>query len=222
MSEKFDLAVELRGDVGKGASRRLRRLADLVPGVLYGGNEEPTMISLSHNSLKKKLEDEAFAFSIIKLKIGDKVQQAVVKDLQRHPSQPKILHIDFLRITGKEKITMHVPLHYVGEDAAPGVKDGGGVISHLMSDIEIKCLPKDLPEYIEVDVSQLELGSTLHLSDIKLPAGVTLAGSMIDEEHNLPIFNIHVPKRVVIEEEAAPVSPEVPTVGEGEEKEAEE
>ena len=172
MSTAFELSAELRQDMGKGASRRLRRKENKVPAIMYGGGEEPISLSLNHNELKKALENQAFYSHILTIHVDGNKQQAVLKALQRHPYKPRILHLDFLRITGKEKIQMQVPLHFVGGDQAPGVKIDGGIISHLLSNIEVRCLPADLPENIEVDLSNLALDQSLHLSDLKLPKGV--------------------------------------------------
>ena len=173
MSTDFNVNAELRSDTGKGASRRLRR-AGLVPGIIYGAHQDPTMITLKHNELIQHLEQETFYSSILDIKMGGKTEKAVIKDLQRHPAKPFIQHIDFQRIDAKETIKVHAPIHFIGENVAPGVK-AGGIVGHNMTDIEISCLPKDLPEFIEVDVSALEIGDSLHLSDITLPKGVELA-----------------------------------------------
>jgi len=173
MSTDFIVNVEPRTDTGKGASRRLRH-AGLVPGIIYGTGKEPAMITLNHNELILHLDNEAFYSHILELKVGKKSEKVIIKDLQRHPAKPFILHIDFQRISAKESIKVHVPLHFIGADAAPGVK-AGGIVSHNLTDIEISCLPKDLPEFIEIDISALEMGTSLHLSDITLPKGVELA-----------------------------------------------
>ncbi len=173
MSTDFIVNVEPRTDTGKGASRRLRHTG-LVPGIIYGARKEPAMITLNHNELILHLDNEAFYSHILELKVGKKSEKVILKDLQRHPAKPFILHIDFQRISANESIKVHVPLHFIGEDSAPGIK-AGGIASHNLTDIEVSCLPKNLPEFIEVDVSALELGDSLHLSDIALPEGVMLA-----------------------------------------------
>ena len=146
------------------------------------------------------LENEAVYSSILSLSIDGKAIQVVLKDLQRHPFKSRVLHADFLRINANEKLTMSVPLHFLGEDVAPGVKEGAGMISHLMTELEIKCLPANLPEYIEVDISTLQLDHALHLSDIKLPNGVELAHAIVDARHNYPVVAIQKPRA---EEEVA-------------------
>ncbi len=173
MSTDFIVNVEPRTDTGKGASRRLRHTGQ-VPGIIYGARKEPAMITLNHNELILHLDNEAFYSHILELKVGKKSEKVILKDLQRHPAKPFILHIDFQRISANENIKVNVPLHFLGEDIAPGIK-AGGIASHNLTDIEVSCLPKDLPEFIGVDVSALEMGDSLHLSDITLPEGVVLA-----------------------------------------------
>lgn len=222
MKQEFDLIAELRDDQGKGASRRLRH-QDKVPAILYGGGRPPRALSFDHNEIVKQMENEAFYSSVLTVKVDDKSQQAIVKDVQRHPSQRKILHLDLQRIVEDAEIRMNVPLHFVGDDVAPGVKAGGSV-SRLMNDVEVVCLPKHLPEYFEIDVSKLELDEMLHLSDIQLPEGVQIVGLMHGEGHDQPIVSIHYVKAAPIEEpteegaaEAEPEAGEVPTVSDEEE-----
>ncbi|VAX11346.1 LSU ribosomal protein L25p [hydrothermal vent metagenome] len=172
MSNSFELQAEQRDDKGKGASRRLRR-AGLVPGIIYGAHKDSIMITLPHNELSHNLENEAFYSHILGIKLGRKKEKVVLKDLQRHPSKPFIMHVDFQRIDEKEAIRLHVPLHFINEKDAPGVKQGGRV-SHTLTDIEVSCLPKDLPEFIEVDMSAMEIGQTIHLSGLTIPKGVDI------------------------------------------------
>lgn len=186
----FNLSAELRSDMGKGASRRLRREGK-VPAVLYGADKEATSLTIDHNDLYKHLQHEAFYSHILTLTIAGKAEKAVLKDLQRHPVRPIILHADFLRISAKDKIRMHVPLHFKGEDVAPGVKVGSGVVTHNITQVEVSCLGKDLPEFIEVDISGLELDQVLHLSDLKLPKGVELVELMHGTSHDQPVVGIH-------------------------------
>ena len=216
MSNEFQLDAELRTDEGKGASRRLRRLQNKIPAIIYGGTEAPQSISLQAHKLDKALQNEAFYSHILTLTIDGKEQQAILRDLHRHPAKPIILHADFLRVDADHAIHMNVPLHFINEEACVGVKVQGGAISHQMSDVEIKCLPKDLPEYIEVDMAELELDNTLHLSDIKLPEGVEIIALTHGADHDLPIANVHT-VRAVVEEEPT----EAPAEGEeGQEGEA--
>jgi large subunit ribosomal protein L25 len=200
MSISFEIKAETRDDMGKGASRRLRR-AGLVPAIIYGAHKEPTMISLAHNELIKSLEHEAFYSHVLDLKLGSKKEKVVLKDLQRHPSKPFILHVDFQRVSAKEKLRMHVPLHFINEDKAPGVKQGGRA-SHTLTDIEVSCLPKDLPEYIEVDMSEIEIGQVIHLSELTLPKGVEIPALAQGAEQDAVVVTIHSGKIAEEEEEA--------------------
>lgn len=163
-----------RQDVGKGASRRLRREHDQIPAIVYGGGKDPQSLTLSHSEVLKSLKNDAFYSSILELKVDGKSESVVLKDIQRHPFKPKVTHMDFQRIKAGEKITMSVPLHFLNEDIAPGVKMSGGSISHLTTEVEVRCLPKDLPEFIEVDMGTVELDQTIHLSDLKIAKGVEL------------------------------------------------
>jgi large subunit ribosomal protein L25 len=173
MSASFELHAEPRDDMGKGASRRLRR-EDKVPAILYGGGKPPRSLSLVQKEILKSLDNEAFYSHILSIHIGDQAEQAVLRDLQRHPSKPSILHVDLQRVQARELLRMSVPLHFVGEDDCPGVKLEGGVVTHNAMDVEVECYPKDLPEYIEIDASGLRIGDSVHLSEIKMPDGVRL------------------------------------------------
>ncbi|MDH5544727.1 MAG: 50S ribosomal protein L25/general stress protein Ctc [Gammaproteobacteria bacterium] len=192
MSTNFVLEAQSRDDVGKGASRRLRH-ANKVPAVMYGGGVDPVSLTLNHDDVIKSLENEAFYASVLTIKIDGKPTKAVLKDVQRHAFKPKALHLDLQRVNEKEKLHMHVPLHFTGEESAIGVKEGG-LISHNMSDLEIICLAKDLPEFIEVDVSGLSLEQTLHISDLKLPSGVESVQLSHGADHDLPVVSIHKKK----------------------------
>ena len=163
MSVTFELKAEPRGDLGKGASRRLRR-AGKVPAILYGGGQDPQPLVLNHLDILNQLKNEAVYSHVLTLNLGDRTESAVLRDLQRHPFKPTILHIDFLRVSADRKLRVHVPLHFVNEETSRGVKQQGGVVSRALIDIEIACLPKDLPEFIEVDLSDLGMGEALHLS----------------------------------------------------------
>ena len=201
MAQKYDLVAELREDQGKGASRRLRREGK-VPAIIYGAGRPPRNLAFEHNKVIKELENEAFYSSILNIKVGDKSQAAVVKDIQRHPSKRQIMHLDFQRIVEDEKIRMNVPIHFVGEDVAVGVKQGGGSISRLMTDVEVSCLPKDLPEFFEVDVAEMDLNDMLHLSDIKVPEGVEIVALAQGEDQDQPIVSIALIKETPVEDEA--------------------
>jgi large subunit ribosomal protein L25 len=174
MSMTFELNAEPRGKLGKGASRRLRR-AGQVPAILYGGGQEPRPLVLNHLDVLNQMKNEAIYSHVLTLKVGDHTENVVLRDLQRHPFKPTILHLDFLRVSANRKLRVHVPLHFVNEITARGVKVQGGVVNRALIDVEIQCLPHDLPEFIEVDLADLDLGETIHLSQLKLPAGVELA-----------------------------------------------
>ena len=173
MSTGFALDVENRSDLGTGSSRRLRRQGK-VPAIIYGGGRKPRAVVLDHARLLREMEQEAFHTSILTLTLEDVSQPVVVKDLQRHPSRRQVLHLDFLRIREDEKISLNVPLHFLGGDVAVGVREQGGEVSVQLTEVEVSCLPKDLPENIEVDISELELNQRLHLTDIEIPEGVEL------------------------------------------------
>jgi len=207
MAVSFELNAEPRNDMGKGASRRLRR-AGQVPAILYGGDQQPQALTLNHNQLLRSLEHEAFYSHILSVNVGGTETRAVLRDLQRHPSKPYILHVDLLRVSATEKLRMHVPLHFIGEDIAPGVKLGGGMVMHELIEVEVECLPQNLPEYIEVDVSGLQVGDSLHLSDLKMPEGAMLVELARGEDHDLGVVSIHARRGGGDEEEAAAPSAE--------------
>lgn len=196
----FTFNAELRSDMGKGASRRLRREADLIPAIVYGGKEEPKSITLNHNQIINMLDEEAVYSSIIKLDIAGTVEEVVIKDIQRHAYKPKVLHMDLKRIVRGEIMNATVPLHFLNEKSAPGVK-AGGIVSHQVTSVEVACRPRNLPEYIEVDLGALEIGETIHMSDLKLPEGVELT-ELQGEEHDLSIANIVRPSGPSEDEEA--------------------
>ena len=187
----FSLNANARNDLGKGASRRLRRNADLVPAIVYGGDKAPQNIALEARELKKALENEAFYSHVIKLSIDGKKEDVLLKALQRHPAKPLIMHADFLRVVAGHEVTVHVPLHFINEDSCVGVKKSGGVISHTMTEVEVNCLPKDLPEFIEVDMAGVDLNQIVHLSDLKLPKGVSIPFLAQGPDHDLPVANVH-------------------------------
>lgn len=188
MSTSFELAASVREDLGKGATRRLRR-KNLVPAVVYGAGADPVSITLTHNQLLHSTENEAFFSHILSLDLDGKKEKVIIKALQRHPSKQLLMHADFLRVSMKDKLKVHVPLHFIGEDVAPGVKQGG-VVTHDMVDLEIECLPKDLPEFIEVDISALEIGDSLHLSNIVVPKGLQIMALSQGAEHDAQVVAI--------------------------------
>lgn len=190
MSQNFELFAENRTDQGKGASRRLRRTGK-VPAILYGGHRDPRAIALDHNAVVHHLENDAFFSSILTLTVDDKSQPCILKDVQRHPFRNIIMHVDLQRIVEDEEIRVAVPFHFLGEDIAPGVK-AGGVVSRVMNELDIICLPKFLPEFIEVDMSGLELDANITLAEVKLPEGVSIDGG--EEMLEQPVVNIHRPR----------------------------
>jgi len=173
MNNKLQLTAEIRTNVGKGASRRLRREGK-VPAILYGTNEAPQNLTLNHNQIVKAMENDDFFSQIFTLNVMDKPIQVVLKDAQHHVYKAQVTHLDFMRISATEKITMHIPLHFIGEETCQGIKLGGGILSRTMSEIEIRCLPAHLPRFIEVDISNLQLNGTIHLSDLKIPDNIEL------------------------------------------------
>ncbi len=193
-NDAFSLDVTLREESGKGASRRLRREANLVPAIIYGGRKKPQNISIPFNELVKHLENEAFYSHIISLSVEGKEEDVILKDLQRHPSKAVIYHADFLRVSKTKKFQTKVPLHFLNEDTSKGVKMQGGIVSHNASELEISCLPGDLPEYIEVDMADVEVGQTIHISDLTLPKGVESVALAHGTDHDLALANIHKPK----------------------------
>lgn len=190
---------------GTGVARRMRRLENTIPAVVYGGTKEAKSISMNHDEIVAASVNEAFYSHILTLNIDGKAESVVIKAMQRHPYKHKILHADFLRVDAKQKLTMNVPLHFIGEENAPGVKNGGAV-THHMTDIEISCLPADLPEFIKVDISKLEMDQTLHLTDLSLPKGVEIVALTQEGDHNEGVVVIHEPK--VTEEPAEAASEE--------------
>jgi large subunit ribosomal protein L25 len=199
MQESFVVEAETRTLQGKGASRRLRREGK-VPVILYGAKESPQMLSVSQNELLKHLKIEAFYSHILTLQVDGQTQQAVLKDLQRHPVREFILHMDLLRVRADQLLRMSVPLHFHGGDVCPGVKVGGGVVEHHVNAVEVECLPKDLPQYIEVDLSALNVNESVHLSQLNLPEGVNL--TELKHGTDRSVAAVHLP-RAAVEAEAA-------------------
>lgn len=220
MRKTFEIVAETRKEQGKGASRRLRRAAK-VPGILYGGKDAPTPVVLDHLKLLNVIEDEKFYSSIIRLKLDGQEQQAVVKDVQLHPARNQVLHVDLQRVLADQPIRLHVPIHFLNAGSAPGVKLQGGIVSHLKTEVEVSCLPKDLPEALEVDMSQMNLNETIFLKDLKLPEGVTLPE--LAQGRNPPVVSIHAPRVEEAEPaaaEAAPAAAAPAAAKEGEKKDA--
>lgn len=202
MKENFVVTAEPRNDQGKGASRRLRREGK-VPAIVYGGADAPISIAVSGNEMFKHLKIEAFYSHLLTLKIGADSHQVVLKDLQRHPVSGYAIHADFQRVLADKPLRMHVPLHFKGADIAPGVKTGGGIVEHQLNQVEVECLPALLPEFFEVDLSNLNVNESIHLSQLPLPEGVSLV--QLKHGNDQSIVAIHLPRSAF--EEEAPAAP---------------
>ena len=186
---EFALNAESRSDLGKGASRRLRRIASLVPAVIYGGEKAPQSISLLAKDLAKLLENEAAFSHVLSLNVAGATETVLIKALQRHPAKGFVLHADFVRVVAGQKLTAHVPLHFLNQESSVGVKQQGGEVSHTIVEVEVSCQPQDLPEFIEVDMAKVEVGQIVHLSDLSLPKGVELVA--LAHGNDLAVANIH-------------------------------
>ncbi|MCH9691403.1 MAG: 50S ribosomal protein L25/general stress protein Ctc [Gammaproteobacteria bacterium] len=193
------LNAKVRSDEGKGASRRLRRLEARVPGIVYGGTATPQSISVLQKDLFKALENEAFFSSIVTVDVEGKKETVILRDLQRHPAKPVLLHVDFQRVSANTKVSIKVPLHFLNEEACKGVK-AGGIVSHTLTELEISAPASQLPEFIEVDLLDLDMDATIHISDLKLPAGSESVALTHGADHDLLIASVHKP-RVAIEAE---------------------
>ncbi|MDX1599688.1 MAG: 50S ribosomal protein L25/general stress protein Ctc [Marinobacter sp.] len=200
MSQEFVIEAFPRGDQGRGASRRLRREERKIPAIVYGGNKEATPISIWHNELKKALENEAFFSHVLTIELDGKKESVILKDLQRHPYKPLLTHADFLRVDKDHEIHVNVPLHFLNEDSAPAIKLQGGVANHQITEVEVICLPQNLPEFIEVDMADVEMDKVVHLSDLKLPKGVKVAALLQGEDHDLPVVAIHKPRGAKVDD----------------------
>ena len=198
---KIAIKAETRKGQGTGASRRLRR-AEKVPGIVYGGGKDATVIELDHNNLYHKLKLEAFHASILDMELDGKAEPVLLRDVQMHAWKQIVLHVDFQRVAADKKIHMKVPLHFINADIAPGVKVSSGIVSHIINELHIACLPKDLPEFIEVDLKDLAAGHSLHLSSLQMPAGVESVA--LNKGDDQSVATIIIPRAVLAEEEAAP------------------
>ena len=211
MSDTLHLNAELRSDSGKGASRRLRHQG-LVPAIVYGGDRDPAMVSIAHNEFIHELENDAIYTQVIELRVGDKKQDVILRDLQRHPYKNKIMHADFFRIDENKPINITVPVHVENAETCVGVKMDGGMLTQLVTEIEIIALPKNLPEYLEIDVENLHLGETLHLTDIKMPEGVQILSltyledveDIEHDDHNVGVVSVVKTRAEEVIEEGAP------------------
>ena len=197
----FILNATSRSDTGKGASRRLRH-TNAIPAVIYGGDIDPQSLTLNHDDIIKSLENEAIYTSVMIVNVDGTDNKAIIKDIQRHAYKPKVLHMDFQRVSENEQIHMHVPIHFLNGENAPGVK-AGGQMTHNMSDVEVSCMAKNLPEYIEIDVSNMEIGDTLHISDLSLPEGVVSVELSHGADHDQPIVAIHKSRAISEDDDEA-------------------
>ena len=208
MSTNFTINAKSREDTGKGASRRLRRLTGEVPAIIYGGKKDAEKISILHKDITKALENDAVYSSIISLSIDGKAEDTIIKDIQRHPAKQIILHMDFLRVSKTTKLQTRVPLNFINEDICVGVKLGGGLIAHTMTDIEVSCLPKDLPESIDVDMAEIDVGQIVHLSDLTLPDGVESVSLSQGADYDLTVATVNKQKAVETDESSEAESTE--------------
>ncbi|EIC30997.1 MULTISPECIES: 50S ribosomal protein L25/general stress protein Ctc [Methylomicrobium] len=200
MSNVFEFVAQARGRSGKNAARGTRRQGN-VPAVIYGGHQEPQMLVLNHNEVIKHLEHEAVYSHILDVTIDGKTEKAVLKGVQRNPAKFQIMHLDFMRVSMSEAIKVHVPLHFVNESTSVGGKKGG-VAAHSLVDVEVSCLPGALPEFIEVDLANLDIGASIHLSDLVLPAGIEIVALVQGPEHDLPVVSM-MPGKTGQDESAA-------------------
>ena len=215
-----ELSVTLREDKGKGASRRLRH-ANTLPGIVYGGSKDPVSITLQQKDVQYRLPDESFYSQVLSLNIEGKAEDVLIRDIQHHPYKMEVMHMDFIRVDAKKVVHIFSQLHFIGEDVSPGAKTEDGVINHVMTEVELECLPKNIPEFIEVDLSEMHVGDVIHLSDLKLPKGVEVLALKQGEEHDTAVVGMHVRKVAVEEvEEGAPEAPAAPAIeGESESEE---
>ena len=201
------LNAEMRDDMGKGASRRLRH-ANKLPAIVYGAGKDPENLTLEQKEVQYHLQNEAFYTQVLELNVGGKKQDVLLRDLQHHPYRHDVLHMDLQRVEAKKEVHVNVPLHFINEDVAPGVKTEGGAISHVVTEVVLACLPKDIPEFIDVDLGELHMGEIVHLSDLKMPAGVEVLALRQGEEHDSAIASIHARKVAEEEHEEVEAAPE--------------
>ena len=218
---EFEVVAQPRAALGTSASRRLRR-SGRIPANLYGGGKDPTPLSLEENRIRKQIENEAFAAHILTVKVEGEESQAVLKSVHRDPITSRVIHMDFQRISARSEIHMHVPLHFVNEEDCPG-KRAGGIVTHLLVEVEVGCLPKDLPEYIEVDMASLDVGDSVHLSELALPEGVHVMALAHNPDNDQPVVSVQHPQKLEVEAAAeeegleleGTPAPETPEAGEG-------
>ncbi|MEM9398374.1 MAG: 50S ribosomal protein L25/general stress protein Ctc [Pseudomonadota bacterium] len=203
MSEQLALSATLRNDLGKGASRRLRRNADEIPAIIYGAGKDPSPLTLVRKDLEKALENEAFFSQVIDVSVDGDVQQAILKDLQRHPAKDRVMHADFLRVDANKPVKVSIPIHFINEDKCHGVKIEGGIIEHLLVEVEVQCLPKDIPEYIEVDMLNVTTSDIIHISDLPLPEGVVSTALALGEDHDMAVASVSAKRGGAVEDDIA-------------------
>ena len=202
----LELNATLREVKGKGASRRLRH-AKTLPAIVYGGSKDPVSITLLQKDVQYRLPDEHFYSQVLSLNIEGKAEDVLLRDVQHHPYKMEVMHMDFIRVDAKKVVHVFSQLHYVGEDVSPGIKSEDGVINHVLTEVELECLPKNIPEFIEIDLSEMHVGDVIHLSDLKLPEGVEVLALKQGEEHDTAVVGMHVRKVIEEVEETAPEAP---------------
>ena len=205
----YELNATLRGDKGKGASRRLRH-ANTLPAIVYGGGKDPVSITLLQKDVQHKLPDESFYSQVLSLSIEGKTEDVLLRDIQHHPYKMDVMHMDFIRVDANKVVHVFSQLHFSGEDVSPGAKTEDGVVNHVITEVELECLPKDIPDFIAVDLSEMHVGDVVHLSDLKLPAGVEILALKQGEEHDTAVVGMHVRKVIAEVEEGAPEAPDAP------------
>ena len=213
MSEQVSLAASERQSEGKSANRNLRR-SGYIPGVLYGGKDEPKKISIMEKDIVKATEIAGFATQILQISMDGKDVDVVVKEIQRHPATSRVLHADFMRVDPDSKITLVVPIRTLNDESCIGVKVSGGQVNHLINDIEISCLASNLPEQLEIDVQEMDIGDTVSLSEIKLPEGVEITILQQDEDRDQAVVSVTETREMIIEEEEEELGPEEGEEGE--------
>ena len=216
----FELNATLREDMGKGASRRLRH-AKQLPAIVYGTGKDPVSITLFQKDVQHKLPNEDFYSQVLSLNIEGKSEDVLLRDIQHHPYKQEVMHMDFIRIDAKKVVHIFSQLHFVGDDVSPGVKTEDGVVNHVIMEVELECLPKNIPSFIEVDLSEMHVGDVLHLSDLKLPEGVEVLALKQGEEHDTAVVGMHVRKVIEEVEEGAPEVPDAPEAENGGDAEGE-
>ncbi len=215
MSDQFEVIAVVREDMGKGSSRRLRRADGQIPAIIYGGDKDPQPLTIIRKDLEKSLENESFYSHVLSINVAGKKEKAILKDLQRHPARNSVIHADFMRVDDKVAIKVNVQFHFINEEESIGVKQDGGLVQHQVTEMEILCLPGDIPEYLAVDMQEVELGQIVHLSEVVLPEGVTSVALALGDDHDLAIASIVAPK--IVSEDEAVADDDAETDADGEE-----